>query len=85
MDRGRVLSSTRTASFPPAIWWTADRASRPSISTPLVDPTNPFATNTNVTFLADSQNNNAWAVFGDATYEFNPQWEFDAAIRYDQD
>ena len=53
--------------------------------TPLVDPTNPFATNTNVTFLADSQNNNAWAVFGDATYEFNPQWELDAAIRYDQD
>jgi iron complex outermembrane recepter protein len=53
--------------------------------TPLVDPTNPIATNTNVTFLADSQNNNAWAVFGDATYEFNPQWELDGAIRYDQD
>jgi len=53
--------------------------------TPIVDPTNPFATNTNVTFLSDSQHNNAWAVFGDATYEFNPQWEFDAAIRYDQD
>ena len=53
--------------------------------TPLVDPANPFATNTNQTFLADSQNNNAWAVFGDATYAFNPQWEFDAAIRYDED
>jgi iron complex outermembrane receptor protein len=53
--------------------------------TPLVDPANPFATNTNVTFLADSQNNNAWAVFGDATYEINQQWEFDAAIRYDED
>ena len=24
-------------------------------------------------------------MFGDATYEFNPQWEFDAAIRYDED
>ena len=57
----------------------------PVYHTPLVDPANPFATNTNVTFLADSQNNNAWAVFGDATYEFNPQWEFDAAIRYDED
>jgi iron complex outermembrane receptor protein len=57
----------------------------PVYQTPLVDPANPFATNTNVTFLADSQNNNAWAVFGDATYEFNPQWEFDAAIRYDED
>jgi iron complex outermembrane recepter protein len=53
--------------------------------TPLVDPTNPFATNTNVTFLSDSQSNNAWAVFGDATYDFNPQWELDAAIRYDRD
>ena len=52
---------------------------------PLVDPTNPFATNTNVTFLADSQNNNAWAVFGDATYEINQQLELDAAIRYDDD
>jgi iron complex outermembrane receptor protein len=53
--------------------------------TPLVDPTNPYATNTNVTFLADSQSNNAWAVFADATYEFTPQWELDAAIRYDED
>ena len=52
---------------------------------PLIDPTNPFATNTNVTFLSDSQNNNAWAVFGDATYEINDQLEFDAAIRYDED
>ena len=53
--------------------------------TPLIDPANKYATNTNATFLADSQNNNAWAVFGDATYEFNKQWELDAAIRYDQD
>jgi iron complex outermembrane recepter protein len=52
---------------------------------PLIDPNNPFATNTNVTFLADAQNNNAWAVFGDATYEINDQLEFDAAIRYDED
>ncbi len=53
--------------------------------TPIVDPTNPYATNTNFTFLADSQNNNAWAVFADATYEFTKQLEFDAAIRYDED
>jgi iron complex outermembrane recepter protein len=53
--------------------------------TPIVDPTNPLATNTSNTFLADSQSNNAWAVFGDATYEFTEQWEFDAAIRYDED
>ncbi|HLN09086.1 MAG: TonB-dependent receptor [Steroidobacteraceae bacterium] len=53
--------------------------------TPLVNPANPVATNTNETFLADSQSNNAWAVFGDANYEFNKQWELDAAIRYDRD
>jgi iron complex outermembrane receptor protein len=52
---------------------------------PIVDPTNPFANNTNVTFLSDSQDNNAWAVFGDATYEINNQLEIDAAIRYDED
>jgi len=52
---------------------------------PIVDPSNPFATNTNQTFLADSQNNNAWAVFADATYEITSQWEFDAALRYDED
>jgi iron complex outermembrane recepter protein len=58
----------------------------PSVyETPIVDPNNPIATNTNLTFLADSQHNNAWAVFGDAIYEFNPQWELDVALRYDQD
>lgn len=52
---------------------------------PIVNPTNPFATNSNQTFLSDGQDNNAWAVFGDATYEFNKQWELDVALRYDQD
>jgi iron complex outermembrane receptor protein len=54
-------------------------------TTALIDPTNPIATNTNVTFLADSQVNNAWATFADMTYEFNAQWELDGAIRYDRD
>ncbi len=57
----------------------------PVYETPIVDPTNPFATNTNQTFLADGQNNNAWAVFGDATYELTKHWELDAALRYDKD
>jgi iron complex outermembrane receptor protein len=51
---------------------------------PIVDPTNPFATNTNVTFLADSQSNNAWAVYANGTYDFTKQWELDVAVRYDQ-
>ena len=42
-------------------------------------------TNPSATFLADSQNNNAWALFANATYEFNKQWELDAALRYDED
>ena len=41
--------------------------------------------NPSFSFLADSQSNNAWAAFADATYEFNPQWELDAAVRYDDD
>src|SRR3954468_11236684 len=53
--------------------------------TPLIDPSNPFADGTNVTFLSDSQNNNAWAVFGDATYDITSRLEVDAAIRYDED
>jgi iron complex outermembrane receptor protein len=53
--------------------------------TPIVDPTNPYATNTNQTFLADSQDNYAWAAFADAIYEFTPQWELDVAIRYDEE
>jgi iron complex outermembrane receptor protein len=53
--------------------------------TPIVNPANPAATNTNQTFLADSQHNYAWAIYGDATYEFNPQWELDVALRYDDE
>jgi len=53
--------------------------------TPIVDPANPFATNTNVTFLADGQKSNAWAGYGDATYKLSDQWEADAALRYDED
>jgi iron complex outermembrane receptor protein len=41
--------------------------------------------NPSATFLADTQNNNAWAVFGDATYELTNKVEFDAALRFDRD
>jgi iron complex outermembrane recepter protein len=52
----------------------------PVYHTPSTNPLNPQAT-----FLADSQNNDAWAVFADATFEVNDQFEVDAAIRYDED
>jgi iron complex outermembrane recepter protein len=41
--------------------------------------------NPSTTFLADSQNNDAWAVFGDATFELSDQFELDVALRYDED
>lgn len=37
------------------------------------------------TFLSDSQNNDAWAVFANATFEVTDQFEIDAALRYDED
>jgi iron complex outermembrane receptor protein len=52
----------------------------PVYQQPRIGGTNPSAT-----FLADSQNNNAWALFANATYELSKQWELDAALRYDQD
>ncbi|MGH8226389.1 MAG: TonB-dependent receptor [Steroidobacteraceae bacterium] len=41
--------------------------------------------NPTFSFLADAQHNDAWALFGDATYELTSHWELDAAIRYDSD
>jgi iron complex outermembrane receptor protein len=41
--------------------------------------------NPSATFLADSQNNKAWAVFADATVDITQSTQFDAALRYDQD
>ncbi len=52
----------------------------PIYETPRLTGPNPSAT-----FLADSQNNNAWAVFGDATFELTKVLELDTAIRYDSD
>ncbi len=57
----------------------------PVYYSPRFDPADPLEDYSNVTFLADTQNNNAWAGFGDATYDFTKQWEFDAALRYDSD
>jgi len=42
-------------------------------------------TNPSATFLADDQNNDAWAVFANATFELSDKVELDAAIRYDED
>jgi iron complex outermembrane receptor protein len=36
-------------------------------------------------FLADSQDNFAWAVFANLGYEFSPQFRVDGSLRYDHD
>ena len=41
--------------------------------------------NPSFTFLADSQDQDAWSVFADATFEVTDKFEIDAAIRYDED
>lgn len=41
--------------------------------------------NPSVTFLADSQDNDAWAVFADVTVEMTEKLELDVAVRYDED
>jgi iron complex outermembrane recepter protein len=41
--------------------------------------------NPNATFLADSQDNDAWAVFADVVFQISDQLELDAAVRYDED
>jgi len=41
--------------------------------------------NPQFTFLADSQNNDAWAAFGDASFDLTQQLEVDLSLRYDTD
>lgn len=45
--------------------------------------TNPL--NPQLTFLADGQENFAWALFANAGYEFSDQLRVDASLRYDRD
>ncbi|WP_202899764.1 TonB-dependent receptor [Kordiimonas gwangyangensis] len=47
---------------------------------PSTNPNNPQAT-----FLADEQDNFAWAVYADATYDLTDKLELNASIRYDED
>lgn len=52
----------------------------PVYRTPSTNPLNP-----QFTFLADGQDNFAWAVFANAGYEFSPELRVDASLRYDRD
>lgn len=52
----------------------------PVYRTPSTNPLNPQAT-----FLADSQDNFAWALFANVSYEFSDAFEVDVGLRYDRD
>jgi iron complex outermembrane recepter protein len=52
----------------------------PVFKTPSTNPLNPQAT-----FLADSQDNFAWAVYANATWNISEQFRVDASLRYDED
>jgi len=52
----------------------------PVYRTPSTNPLNPQAT-----FLSDSQDQDAWALFGDVTFELTDRLELDTALRYDED
>ena len=52
----------------------------PVYRTPSTNPLNP-----QFTFLADGQENFAWAVFANLGYEFSPELRVDASLRYDRD
>jgi iron complex outermembrane recepter protein len=52
----------------------------PVFRTPSTNPLNP-----QFSFLADSQSNFAWAVFGNASWKINEQLRLDASLRYDRD
>jgi iron complex outermembrane receptor protein len=62
----------------------------PVYRTPSANPLNPQRDAGGVlipgtTFLSDSQNNDAWAVFANATFEVTDNFEIDTALRYDED
>lgn len=52
----------------------------PVFRTPSTNPANPQAT-----FLADSQDNFAWAAYGSATWRMTDTLRLDASLRYDED
>jgi len=48
-------------------------------------PLDPAISNPQITFLADSQDNFAWAAFGSLTWNFTNQWDATFSARYDSD
>jgi iron complex outermembrane recepter protein len=57
-----------------------DQGVFPVFRTPSTDPRNP-----QFSFLSDSQDNFAWAVFANTSWKVNDQLRVDASLRYDRD
>jgi len=72
IDTQRFISTGNLVDFGQGVF--------PVYRTPSTNPASPQQT-----FLADSQNNFAWAVFGNLGYEFSDQFRVDASLRYDRD
>ena len=72
IDTQRFISTGNLVDFGQGVF--------PVYRTPSTNPASPQQT-----FLADSQNNFAWALFGNLGYEFSDQFRVDASLRYDRD
>lgn len=72
IDTARYISTGNLLDFQQGVF--------PVFRTPSTNPASPQST-----FLADSQNNFAWAVFANLGYEFSERFRVDASLRYDRD
>jgi iron complex outermembrane receptor protein len=72
IDTQRFISTGNLVDFGQGVF--------PVYRSPSTNPSSPQQT-----FLADSQNNFAWAVFANLGYEFSDQFRVDASLRYDRD
>ena len=72
IDTQRFISTGNLVDFGQGVF--------PVYRSPSTNPSSPQQT-----FLADSQNNFAWALFGNLGYEFSEQFRVDASLRYDRD
>ena len=80
LDRGCVLIA-RTDSYPPVTSSISVRRRAAGEA----DAAAKLCSLRELTFLADSQDNTAWAFFGEASYDVTDRLEASFALRYDND
>lgn len=78
MVGGYLIDTTRFISTGNMI--DTGRGVLPVFRTPSTNPINP-----QFSYLADGQENFAWAMFANAGYEISPEFRVDASLRYDRD